>query len=444
MIVSIRKGNSAKGLINYHEKKVDNGVGELIQDSTFSTTRPERIRAFLDIAELNKSVKKDRYTHISISFADTDHVDRETQLKIAERYLQGMGYGEAPRLIYAHHDTTHRHFHIVTSTIDLNGKKIQTFRDHFKNQELSRQIEKDFGLTPTEYFRHEQHKLQEINSKKFSLLKGIEKMLATPDNRASLEKVVGADLIQRISNEQLPNDEIRKILNLRADGEMIFNQLYRIVRQSDAEYKTEKQQLRDRLIYIKSISHSREEFVQRCEQQNIYIRKLAGDFGSATFTYGISEKNFYLAEKRLPLALRHDYLFTGKEIPATFDKEAQRKFLKRIIARCLSQSSSLQDFETRLVKAGVKTEYSSNARGRYGISFQSINIRDAIWVKGSDVGLSWNKLQNYQFANSTAARIPITKTSTVRIPKTFGAALDTSNDDEDKKRKKRDNEQSMD
>jgi hypothetical protein len=444
MIVAITKGNFAKGLIDYHEKKIENGRGELILDSTFSRSKGQRIAEFIDLAELNRSVKKDRYTHISVSFSDEDQLDREKQLKIAERYLEGMGYSDAPRLIYEHSDTSHRHFHIVTSTIDLNGKKIDIFRDHFRNQELSRQIEKEFGLKVTEYFRQEQQKLQEINATKYSLLKGIEKISQSPEGSGILEKVVSAEIIRRIVSEKLSNDDIKQILAERVMDGNVFNQLYRILRQSNAEYKTEKEQLRDRLNYIKTLSRSRDEFVQRCEQQGIYVRKISGESGSARFTYGNKEKNFYVVEKDLPAALRHDYLFTGKAIPKSFDESTQRKFIKRIIARCLKQSSSLKDFESHLLKAGVKTEYSTNAGGRYGVAFKSNNIKEALPTKGSEIGLSWNKLKNFDFANTTKDKaVGIPSRRNVNISKSIGNSLDTSQDDEQKGRSKGNHDQSI-
>jgi hypothetical protein len=445
MIVTIKKGNGAKGLINYHEKKIERGVGELILDSTFSNNKEQRIAEFVGLAELNRSVTTDRYTHMSVSFSEEDKVDRETQLKIAERYLNGMGYGDSPRLIYEHNDTGHRHFHIVTSTIDLNGKKIQIYRDHFRNQELSRQIEKEFGLTITEYFRQEQHQLQEHNAAKFGLLKGIEKLSHTPESRVTLDGIATPQVIAQILNEKLSNNDIKKILCLQPDAGKAFDQLSRVVRQSNAEYKTEKQQLRDRLNYIKDLSKSRDEFVQRCEQQNIYVRKIGGALGSSTFTYGVKETNFYLAEKHLPVALRHDYLFTGKVSGKSFDESKQRAFVQRIVTRCLKRSTTLIDFESLLQKAGVKVEYSTNARGRYGVSFQSANIRDAMAIKGSDIGLSWNKLQNYHTSKTREPdsvrreEVPHTK-----IPKALGSQLDTSNEDEDKRKKREGHDQSND
>lgn len=444
MIVNITKGNFAKGLINYHEKKVESGRGVLILDSTFSRNKTERIAEFLDLADLNKDVKKDRYTHISVSFADEDHVDKEKQLKIAERYLVGMGYGDAPRLIYQHSDTTHSHFHIVTSTIDLNGKKIQIFRDHFRSQELSRQIEKEFNLKVTEYFRHEQQKLQEINASKFSLLKGIEKIGASPGKRHYLEKVVEPALLDKILNEKLSNDAIKKILELREGDKNTFAQLSRIVRQQNAEYKTDKQQLRERLLYVKELSKTRDEFVQRCEQQGIYVRKISKEMGSASFTYGFRDKSFYMHEKNLPLSLRHDYLFTDKKISVGFDESVQKKFLKRIVWRSLSASASLSDFENRLGRAGVKVEYSSNARGRYGVSFKSQNIRDALLIKGSEIGLSWSKLEAHKFGLSDLPHLRTGKNQDMKIPTKLGAQLDTSNDDEDKRRAKASRDQTID
>jgi hypothetical protein len=400
MIVTISKGNFVKGLINYHEKKVERGVGALILDSTFSRNKSQRIAEFLDLADLNRKVKKARYIHMSVSFSQEDGVDREKQLAIADRYLEGMGYADAPRLIYEHTDTKHRHFHIVTSAVNLSGRKIAVFRDHFKNQELSRSIEKEFGLKVTEYFRQEQQKLQEINATKYGMLKAFQKMSSSPESLSLVQKIVGDAFVNKVLNEKLSNKEIEK--RLIHDGDMsVYNNLIRTIKDCNAEYKTEKQELRDRLKDIKSATNNKEEFIQRCEEQGIYVRKISKEFGSASFTYGLKLKGFYVNEKDLPVGLRHDYLFTQKPITVTFDQADQRKFLKRIVFRQLKRSTSLRDFEARLLESGVKVKYDSNSRGPYGISFKSINIMNALPIKGSDIGLSWNTFQTFKFKEVT-------------------------------------------
>jgi hypothetical protein len=453
MIIDIKKGSFAKGLISYHEKKVEKGRGERLLDTTLSRSKEERIQSFLEVAEGNTRVKKNKFMHVSVSFSKEDQpLSKEQQLKLAEQYLDEMGYKNTPRLIYEHWDTKHNHFHIVTTTIDFDGKKISEFKDFERSQELSRRIEKQYGLTVTEYYKQEGQKLQEINAKKFKVLKGFEKIINDPNAQERISKVLNADELDRVMAEKLSDNQIQDLLRLRGIEERQFNQLYRIIREFDAEYRTDKDQLRERLNYIKDISRSREEFMANAEKQGIYVRKISTGDNTVSVTYGIPQKNFYVTDKDLPVALRYDYLFTDRKITQTFDQASQKKFLKGVVSRSLKMSSTLEGFEAELRKAGINYEYSSNARGVYGISFSSNNIKDPMLIKGSEIGVSWNRLvqelnipkQPTVSKTQVPAKDKSIDPAPLHIPKSVSKALDTSNDDEEKRKKRKNRDQDMD
>lgn len=451
MIIDIKKGSFAKGLIFYHEKKVEKGRGERLLDTTLSRSKEERVQSFLEVSSTNSRVTKNRFLHVSVSFAKEDGpLTAEQQLKIAEQYLDEMGYKNTPRLIYEHSDTTHKHFHIVSTTVDFEGKKVSEFKDYQRSQELSRRIEKQYGLNVTEYSKQEGQKLQEINAKKFKLLKGFEKIINDPNAQERIASILKPDELDRVMSEKLSDTKIEELLRVRGLEERQFNQLYRIIREFDAEYRTDKDQLRERLHYIKDISRSREEFMAIAEKQGIYVRKIATGNSNTTVTYGIPEKNFYVNDKDLPVALRYDYLFTDRKITQTFDEASQKKFLKTIISRSLKMSSTQDGFEMELRKAGINFEYSSNARGIYGISFSSNNIKDAMLIKGSEVGVSWNRLVkelNIDQQASLTTKQPLTnkpESTPLHIPKSIGKGLDTSNEDEEKRKRRKNQDQDMD
>jgi len=451
MIVDIKKGSFAKGLIHYHEKKVEKGRGERLMDTTLSKSKDQRVQAFLEVADTNTRVKKNRFLHVSVSFSKEDQpLTKEQQLQLAEQYLDEMGYKNTPRLVYQHWDTKHNHFHIVTTTIDFDGKKISEFKDFERSQELSRRIEKQYGLSVTEYYKQEGQKLQEINAKKFKIVKGLEKLIHNPKATERIATVLRADELDQVIREKLSDSNIQDMLRLRGLEERQFNQLYRIIREFDAEYKTDKEQLRERLNYIKDISRSREEFMSNAEKQGIYVRKISTGDNTVSVTYGMANKNFYVTDKDLPLALRYDYLFTDRKITQTFDEASQKKFLKNIVSRSLKMSNTLDGFEKELQKAGVNFEYSSNARGIYGITFSSNNIKDPLPIKGSEIGVSWNRLvQELNITQAPSkAQAPVKETNIepapIHIPKSIAKGLDTSNDDEEKRRQRKNRDQDMD
>ena len=66
--------------------------------------------------------------------------------KLAERYMQKMGYGNQPYITYKHADTHNTHIHIVSVCVDEQGKKISDAYEHRRSMTACRELEVDFGL----------------------------------------------------------------------------------------------------------------------------------------------------------------------------------------------------------------------------------------------------------------------------------------------------------
>ena len=54
-----------------------------------------------------------------------DKLSKEKLKEIANEYMQKIGFGEQPYLLYQHHDAGHPHIHIVTTNIKADGKRIR-------------------------------------------------------------------------------------------------------------------------------------------------------------------------------------------------------------------------------------------------------------------------------------------------------------------------------
>lgn len=142
MIITILPSSSNFHAVDYNEKKVNQGISELMLVENFSTLTPsnydaENFRQYLyDYSKRNAHIEKAQF-HVAISCKGKEYTHQQL-LEIAHLYLKEMGYAEdgQPLLVYAHHDTDNNHIHIITSRVAPDGHKIN--HDHEKRR--SRQV----------------------------------------------------------------------------------------------------------------------------------------------------------------------------------------------------------------------------------------------------------------------------------------------------------------
>ena len=146
MIATILPSSTTFHAVDYNERKVSEGVAELLEMKGFDLIdqnyTPEDLKqAFIDYTyQYNDRIQKPQF-HLAISCRGNEYT-HEQLLEIAHKYLDEMGYGDPnqPVLIYAHHDTDNNHLHIVTSRIAPDGHKIDHNQERIRSQEVINRI----------------------------------------------------------------------------------------------------------------------------------------------------------------------------------------------------------------------------------------------------------------------------------------------------------------
>ncbi len=173
MVAVIKPGHSMHRIFNYNENKVKEGVAECIGAENFPLNADEmslkiKLGYLLKRMELRENVKRNS-VHISLNFDPSEtHLGKERLMEIANVYMQKLGFGEQPYLVYQHHDAGHPHIHIVTTNIQSNGNRIDLHHLGIRKSEPARkEIEKMFGLVVADaHARREAFRLKPIDVKK--------------------------------------------------------------------------------------------------------------------------------------------------------------------------------------------------------------------------------------------------------------------------------------
>ena len=177
MIVKMMKpAGSSFPAVNYNDKKIKKEKGELTLMKNFPSfidkdSNKHQVRNYLRAISIgNKKVLKPQF-HAMISTKFREH-SKEELTKIAENFMDEMGYGKQPFTVVFHADTDNNHVHIVSTRVDkTTGKKVNDSFEKLKSQEaLNRALEKIYNLKPNE-------ELEKLLNYKVSTLSQLEVLL---------------------------------------------------------------------------------------------------------------------------------------------------------------------------------------------------------------------------------------------------------------------------
>lgn len=151
MVAIIKTGYSIYKVFYYNENKVKENVAKCIGAGNYPIDADKmgltvKLNRFLKQLELNENVKRNS-VHISINFDPSENHSKEKLMAIADTYMEKIGFGEQPYLVYQHNDSGHPHIHLVSINIQRDGKRIDMQNIGKNRSEPARkEIEERFEL----------------------------------------------------------------------------------------------------------------------------------------------------------------------------------------------------------------------------------------------------------------------------------------------------------
>jgi hypothetical protein len=206
MVAIIKTGHSIHNIFNYNENKVKQGVAECLGEGNYPIDVDQmnlnmKLNRFLKQLALNENVTRNS-VHISLNFDLSEiNLSKEKLMDIANTYMDKIGFGQQPYLVYQHHDSGHPHIHIVSIKVRADGSRIDMQNIGRNQSETARkEIEKSFDLV-----------IAEKGNKKNNL-----ELLAIPSGKIQYGKIQTKKAIGNVLNAVLPSYAYASLPELNA------------------------------------------------------------------------------------------------------------------------------------------------------------------------------------------------------------------------------------
>jgi len=171
MVAIIKTGHSTRAMLNYNENKIKEGKAECIGQGNYPVDA-ERLTYAMKLNRLEKQSKlngnvKRNTVHISLNFDPSEaSLPKEKLLEIAGNYMEKIGFGNQPYLIYQHSDAGHPHIHITTINVQENGKRIAMHNiGKDKSEPARKEIEQVFNLVKAENQKKKEYKPEPVSAR---------------------------------------------------------------------------------------------------------------------------------------------------------------------------------------------------------------------------------------------------------------------------------------
>ena len=154
MIAKISSTENLGGALGYNFKKVEKGeasillAAELYQNREGNYTMVD-VLADMEALIPEKCRTKKTVFHCSLNPHPDDKISDEQLVQVAMEYMEALGYGKQPYIVFKHNDISREHIHIVSLRVNGEGKKINDRFEKRRSKKITDALERKFGLIPS-------------------------------------------------------------------------------------------------------------------------------------------------------------------------------------------------------------------------------------------------------------------------------------------------------
>ena len=154
MIAKISSTENLGGALGYNFKKMQHNeavvlcVNELRKgfDGTFQMDKV--------LADMQKTIPEQCRTkktvfHCSLNPHPDEKLSDEQFTQIAKEYMEALGYGKQPYIVFKHNDIAREHIHIVSLRVDSKGRKMNDKFEKRRSKQITDALERKYNLIPS-------------------------------------------------------------------------------------------------------------------------------------------------------------------------------------------------------------------------------------------------------------------------------------------------------
>lgn len=154
MIAKISSSENLAGALGYNFKKVVSGdASVLLAEGLYANPgggyTMDEVLSDMQAAIPKKCRTKNVVFHCSLNPHPDEKLSDEQLTQIAQEYMQTLGYGEQPYIVFKHNDIAREHIHIVSLRVNSAGEKINDKFENRRSKRITDLLERKYGLIPS-------------------------------------------------------------------------------------------------------------------------------------------------------------------------------------------------------------------------------------------------------------------------------------------------------
>ena len=151
MVAKISIGSSLYGALSYNGEKMNREEGRVLGANKIILPADGRIDIARMVENFNLFMPKMGKTkkpvlHISLNPHPDDRLTEQQYEILAREYLDKLGFGEQPYIIYKHMDIDRHHIHIVTVNVNEQGKRLNQDFLFRRSKKITSELEEKYNL----------------------------------------------------------------------------------------------------------------------------------------------------------------------------------------------------------------------------------------------------------------------------------------------------------